>query len=70
MKELIEAKGSPNQCLDEGNTSQHLPLPVRAYKRECGSGLALSRLHHIVQARAPMKNEKEKLETDHSIHCE
>jgi hypothetical protein len=31
---------------------------IRAYKRECWSRLSLSQLHHIVQAKAPVKNKK------------
>jgi hypothetical protein len=42
----------------------------RAYIKECCSGLALSRLHHLVKARAPVKTKKEEQDANHSIHCE
>jgi hypothetical protein len=74
---------SPDQCLVDANILQHLPpydamrdvlhhlfSRSRAYKGEYGSRPALSRLHHLEEARAPVKNKKEQQEADRSIHCE
>ncbi len=76
-------KASPDLCLADENTTQHLPphgvmqnglrhlySGSRSYKGEWGSGLALSRLHHIEDARAPVKNKKKQQEANHSVHCE
>ncbi len=73
----------PDQCLADAYNMQHLPpygvmrdvlshlySGSRAYKGEYGSRLALSRLHHLEEARAHVKNKKEEQEADHSIHCE
>jgi hypothetical protein len=67
---VLEA--SPDQCLADANITQHLPFQgvmrdalrhlysgSRAYKGEPGSRLALSWLHHLEEARAPVKNKKE-----------
>jgi hypothetical protein len=69
--ELMVSKASPDQSLADGNTTQHLPphgvmrnrlrhfySGSRAYKGDCGSRLALSWLHHLEEARAPLKNKK------------
>jgi hypothetical protein len=29
FKNLLKLRGSPGQCLDDANTSQHIPLPGR-----------------------------------------
>jgi hypothetical protein len=76
-------ENSPDQCLADADNTQHLPpygvmrdllrhlySGSRAYKGEYGSRLALSRLHHLEEARAPVKKMKEQQEADHSIHCE
>jgi hypothetical protein len=76
-------EASPDQSLVDANITQHLPpygimwdvlrhlySRSRAYKGECRSRLALSQLHHLQEARAPVKNKKEQQKADHSIHCE
>jgi hypothetical protein len=73
----------PDQCLVDANILQHLPpydvmwdvlrhlySRSRAYKGEYGSRPALSRLHHLEEATAPVKSKKEQQEANHSIHCE
>jgi hypothetical protein len=35
FKNLLKLKGSPGQCLDDANTSQHLPLPGRLLRVVC-----------------------------------
>jgi hypothetical protein len=69
--ELKVPKVISDQCFSNGNTTEHLPPPSimqdqlchlysgsRAFTGECGSRLALSRLHPLEEARAPVKTRR------------
>jgi hypothetical protein len=70
-KNLIRLKGCLGPCLDDANTSKHLPLLGGLLPAVCclysgsepiqesaGGGLSLSWLQHIVEATSPVKNKE------------
>jgi hypothetical protein len=83
FKKLFRLKVGPGSCLEDANTTQHLPLhgefnskyvvfivPTEPLKESEGEGVRLSWLQNIAEATSPVRNKKEEQKPFTLIHCE